>query len=197
MNRFPLTLSIVLLSLSVLWAPVRAAHNNEPDVEPFRFEHFFQGPIHARGFVRNRGGEVIRRFWAEIVGTWDAGTRELTLDEILHFDDGEVLERVWQIERLANGEYRGRAGDVEGVATGEVSGPDGVLRYALTVQYRGMDLVLNVLDRFHAVSEDVMYNNTQLRKFGFNVGSVSSVFYKGAAIPPDVQSPNTTAAVSD
>ncbi|MEM9603096.1 MAG: DUF3833 family protein [Pseudomonadota bacterium] len=189
--------AIAFMCLSVLSAPARAAHTNEPEIDPFRFEHFFQGPIHARGFVRNRGGEVIRRFWAEIVGTWDERTGELTLDEILHFDDGEVLERVWQIERLANGEYRGRAGDVEGVATGEVSGPDGVLRYALTVQYRGMDLVLSVVDRFHAVSEDVMYNNTQLKKFGFNVGSVSSVFYKGAAIPPEVQLPNTTAAVSD
>lgn len=160
-----------------------AAHSNEPHVHPFRFEQFFLGDIHARGFVRNRSGEVIRRFWAEIVGTWDEQEQQLTLDEILHFDDGDVLNRVWVIERLADGSYEGRAEDVPGVAEGEVEGVDGVLRYALTVQYRGMDVTVSVNDFFHAVSDDVMYNNTQMSKFGLSVGSVSSVFYKGDAIP--------------
>lgn len=177
----------LLLSVIVPSGHAWAAHSNEPHVHPFQFEQFFLGDIHARGFVRNRSGKVIRRFWAEIVGTWDEQEQQLTLDEILHFDDGDVLNRVWVIERLADGSYEGRAEDVPGVAEGEVEGVDGVLRYALTVQYRGMDVTVSVNDFFHAVSDDVMYNNTQMSKFGLSVGSVSSVFYKGDAIPSQLR----------
>ncbi|MEM6988436.1 MAG: DUF3833 family protein, partial [Pseudomonadota bacterium] len=90
-----------------------------------------------------------------------------------------------------------RAADVKGVAKGEVEGVDGVLRYALTIEFRGMSVVVNVEDHFHAVSDDVMYNNTQLSKFGFKVGSVSSVFYKGGAVPGDLKSGPTTASVGE
>ncbi len=172
---------VLIVGVSVTQGAL-AAHSNEPVVEAFAFEHYFQGPVHARGFVKNRSGAIIRRFWAEIEGTWDESTQTLTLDEILHFDDGENLSRVWQIERTGDNRYVGRANDVDGEAMGETSGFDGLLRYALEVNYRGMDIVLSVDDHFHVVSEDVLFNRTQLSKFGFNVGMVSTVFYKGDTI---------------
>ncbi len=179
-------LAVAVVLVASLGQVARAAHSNEPDVRPFQFEQYFQGPIHARGFVKNRGGTIIRRFWAEIVGTWDETDQTLTLDEILHFDDGENLERVWKIERVGEGEYVGRAADVEGDALGETDGLDGILRYTLNIQFKGMEVAVNIDDFFHVVSNDVLFNRTEMSKFGFNVGTVSTVFYKGDAVPPAI-----------
>lgn len=194
---FRMGAAALVLFVGQLGTVAQASHSNEPTVAPFRFEQYFQGPIHARGFVKNRGGEIIRRFWAEIIGTWDDASQTLTLDEILHFDDGENLERVWQIERRDGHHYVGRAADVDGDAIGEIDGLDGILRYTLNIRFKGVEVGVDIDDFFHAVSDDVLFNRTEMSKFGFRVGTVSTVFYKGSAVPPAVAQQDAMAKKSE
>ena len=69
--------------------------NKEPRLV---IEEYMTGNVKAWGVLQNRSGKVIRQFSADLNGTWD-GT-QLILKEKFNWDDGEVQDREWIINKI-------------------------------------------------------------------------------------------------
>lgn len=154
-----------------------------PDIHQYRdnqprlvLEEFFDGPLSARGVVKNRAGEVTRYFTATIDASWRDGTG--TLDERFVFDDGEVQTRVWTLTPVSDHRFTGTAGDVLGTGQGRLSGNALQLVYTLEIDYRGRPLALRVDDWMWQVDDHTIINTSILSKWGFRVGSIQLVIEK-------------------
>lgn len=145
----------------------------EPEMVP---ETFFNGPMSAHGIVKNRKGEVIRYFNADIMGSIQGDT--IILDEEFIFNDGEKQKRVWKIKKLPNGTYSATAGDVVNEGLGEVSGNSMFLKYVLAVPYKGKTINITIDDRMYLVKPNILINESIMTKFGFKVGQIILVIKK-------------------
>ena len=146
---------------------------NEPK---FELQTFFSGPLTAHGILKNRSGEVTRYFNATLEGSWDNGVG--TLVEVFVFDDGEVQERTWIMTPDDQGNYSATANDVVGSGDIKISGNALFMSYVLQVPYDGDLLEVNVDDRMYMVKEDVVINESIMKKFGVEVGYLSIVIEK-------------------
>ncbi len=133
-------------------------------------ETFFDGQLTAHGVVKNRSGDVIRTFNADIKAWWEDGVG--TLDEDFVFNDGEQQKRIWTLTPNGDGSYRATAGDVIGEGVGRTNGNAFNLQYVLQIAYKDGTLDLNVDDWMWLVSENVIINHSVMRKFGFRVGEI-------------------------
>lgn len=152
--------------------------NNTPVFAPFEF---FSGQATAKGVLEDRGGQVTRRFVADIVGEikTDGGNKKfLELREEFRFDDGEVQHRTWTLYQTGPQDYTGTAGDVIGEAEGRVSGNTMNLRYVLRIPVGGRTYDVRMDDWMYMVDEKTVINLTDLSKFGFGLGRLSLVIYK-------------------
>ena len=75
-------------------------------------EEYLSGNVKAWGVLQNRSGKVTRQFNADLNGTWDG--KQLILKEKFNWDDGEVQDREWTINKIDEHNYEGTAGDVVG-----------------------------------------------------------------------------------
>ncbi|GAA5524301.1 hypothetical protein Maes01_00856 [Microbulbifer aestuariivivens] len=172
-----LRLALLAAPLSILLAACGSAgieqyRDAKPAMVP---EEFFNGPLTAHGILKDRSGTVIRRFNAELNGSWNDGSGLLA--ERFVFDDGEIQFRDWQLIPVgsdASGvrNYIGRAGDVVGDAKVQVSGNAMFIRYVLEVPYNGDTIEVEVDDRMYLVSDRVLINESKLKKFGISVGEI-------------------------
>lgn len=147
--------------------------NNQP---AFAMEEFFNGKLTAHGIVKNRSGEVIRYFSADIDAWWEDGTG--TLDEHFVFDDGEKQRRVWKLRKVGEQRYIGTAGDVVGEAEVKVAGNAVFLEYVLQIPWDDGTLDLTIDDRMYRLSENVVINESAMKKFGVRVGELTLVIEK-------------------
>ena len=139
-------------------------------------EEFFLGKLSAHGIVKNRSGQQIRSFNADMHGV--RSPEGITLSESFLFDDGEKQSRTWQIRRLPDGSYEATAGDVVGIALGRAAGNAYFMRYTLRIPYGDSTLDLAMDDRMYLVNPDTLINETGMSKFGLDVGSLSLVILK-------------------
>lgn len=139
-------------------------------------EKFFDGRLTAHGIVKNRSGKVTRYFNAEINAFWKGSIG--TLEEDFIFDDGEKQRRVWTLTRHNDGSYIGTAGDVVGDAKGKVAGNSMFLKYVLSVPYGDGTINLVIDDRMYLVNPNTLINESEMRKFGLNVGQIILVIRK-------------------
>ena len=170
MNRFSGRLGLVLLAVFMTGCTsmgVERYAEQQPALVP---EEFFDGRLTAHGVVKNRGGEAIRRFNAEIKAYWKDGTG--TLEEDFLFDDGEEQRRVWMLRPAGEGHYVGTAGDVVGEGQVTVAGNAMFLDYVLRIPYGDGTLDLRIDDRMYLVSPDVLINESKMKKFGLRVGEI-------------------------
>lgn len=183
MSALRIAISLVLLSLlSACSSPdISQYHDKTPSIE---LADFFSGPLSAHGIVKNRSGEVIRTFNAELNGTLTQvnGQQQIELKERFVFDDGEVQFRDWQLIPDASTQtaakdqsvrhYFGEAGDVVGPASVQVSGNAVFIQYTLRIPYKDGSIDVQVDDRMYRVDDTVIINESKLSKFGFNVGEI-------------------------
>ena len=166
-----LTAAACLLSCLLLTAcssvDVEDYASNLPRMQP---EEFFSGSLVAHGVVKDRSGEVFRRFSADIEARWAGDTG--TLEEDFHFDDGEIDRRVWTLRRNSDGSYTGTAGDVVGEGHARVAGNAMFLQYTLRVPWRDSTIDVDVDDRMYLIDESVLINESIMTKFGFRVGTI-------------------------
>ena len=73
-------------------------------------EEYLTGDVKAWGVLQNRSGKVTRQFSADLNGSWDG--KQLILKEKFNWDDGEVQNREWTINKIDENNYEGTAGDV-------------------------------------------------------------------------------------
>ena len=87
-------------------------------------EEYLSGNVKAWGILQNRSGKVTRQFSADLNGKWDG--KQLILDEKFIWNDGEIQNRQWTIDKIDDHNYEGTAGDVVGKAKGYSYGPASV-----------------------------------------------------------------------
>lgn len=171
-----LVLGAVLLMLGGCSGPALTDYAERgPRLVP---EDFFNGELSARGVVKDRSGEVIRTFDADISASWDsAGVG--TLDEEFRFDDGEVQTRVWTLTPSDNAtSYHAEAGDVAEPGTMRWSGNAIHMNYVLTIAYGDGTLDIRMDDWMYLVTPDTLINQTTMSKWGVDVGELVLVIQK-------------------
>ena len=139
----------------------------EPAFAP---EGFFNGALTAHGVVKDFSGTAIRHFSADIVGCWSEGVG--TLDEDFVFDDGEQQKRIWTLTPNGSQSYSGTAGDVVGEGIARWQGNAMFLDYTLRIELEDGSIDVKIDDRMYRVSDNVVINESKMRKFGFGVGEI-------------------------
>ena len=139
----------------------------EPAFAP---EDFFNGALTAHGVVKDFSGTAIRHFSADIAGCWSGGVG--TLDENFVFDDGEQQTRIWTLTPNGDQTYIGTADDVVGEGLARWQGNAMFLDYTLRIELEDGPIDVKIDDRMYRVSDNVVINESKMRKFGFGVGEI-------------------------
>jgi hypothetical protein len=146
----------------------------EPKLVP---QEFFSGELFARGVLKNRSGEVIRTFDADISATWD-NQGVGTLDEVFRFNDGEVQTRIWTLTPNGDGSLHADAGDVIEPGTMRWQGNAINMKYLLRVPYGDGTIDVRMDDWMYLITPDTLINETTMTKWGFEVGELVLVIHK-------------------
>lgn len=141
----------------------------------FDFQEYFTGPIDAWGMIQGPTGKINRRFTAELTGTWQGDQGQL--DEIFVFNDGEVLERQWNITRRGADSYTATADDIDGTAKGRTSGNAANWNYVMLLPVGDSTYKVRFDDWMFLMKDGVIINKATLKKFGLKVGEMT-VFMK-------------------
>ena len=169
--------TLIILSCFLISSCSSISIDTYRDQQPaLNIEAFFNGSLTAHGIVKNRSGEVIRHFNAELEGSWSEGKG--LLKERFVFNDGEIQFRNWELiphtqdSNQETSSYIGRAGDVVGDGDVTVSGNAMFIRYTLTIPYGDSTIDIDVDDRMYLVSNNVLINESALTKWVFDVGEI-------------------------
>ena len=139
-------------------------------------EEYLSGNVKAWGVLQNRSGKVTRQFSADLNGTWDG--KQLVLKEKFNWDDGEVQDREWKINKIDENNYEGTAGDVVGKAKGYSYGPAFKFEYVLLVPVNGREIKITFDDWIFMQDERVAINRAKMTKFGIKVAELTVMFVK-------------------
>ena len=147
------------------------------DKEPrLIIEEYLTGNVKAWGVLQNRSGKVTRQFSANLNGSWDG--KQLILKEQFNWDDGEVQNREWTIDKIDENNYEGTAGDVFGKAKGYSYGPAFKFEYVLLVPVKGKVMKITFDDWIFMQDERVAINRATMTKFGIKVAELTVMFVK-------------------
>ena len=135
---------------------------------------YFEGCTRAWGLFEDRLGNVRRQFRVNISGRVEQGL--LVLDENFLYQDGERSARTWRIRREGEHEYLGQADDLIGSARGRVSGNAVDWRYRMRLAVGKRTWQFDFDDRMYLQPDGILLNRSKVRKFGFEVGSVTLAF---------------------
>ena len=149
-------------------------------------EDFFNGALTAHGVVKDFSGTAIRHFNADIIGCWSDGVG--TLDESFLFDDGQQQTRVWTLTPSGNQTYIGTAGDVVGDGAARWEGNAMFLDYTLRIALDDSTIDVHIDDRMYRISENVVVNESKMRKWGFGVGEILLTLIRHPDRPADCPS---------
>ena len=136
----------------------------------FAPHEFFNGALTAHGVVKDFSGTAVRHFHADITACWESGIG--TLDEDFTFDDGEQQTRVWTLTPDGDQTFIGTAGDVVGEGQARWQGNAMFLDYTLRIELDDGPIDVKIDDRMYRVSENVVINESKMRKFGLGVGEI-------------------------
>ncbi|MDP6969432.1 MAG: DUF3833 domain-containing protein [Gammaproteobacteria bacterium] len=137
---------------------------------------FFNGKLKAYGMVQDRSGKVIRRFHADLTGTWQGDKGRL--EEDFWYDDGATQKRVWNLTKHPDNHYSGTADDVVGVATGHSQGFAFNWHYTLTIDVNDTAWDISLDDWMYQLNESRIINRTSMTKWGFKVGEITLIIEK-------------------
>ena len=181
MRHIKIINSILLIIL--LFLTTSCSNNSAMKPEDFKdkkprliIEEYLSGNVKAWGVLQNRSGKVTRQFSADLNGSWDG--KQLILKEKFNWDDGEVQNREWKINKIDEHNYEGTAGDVVGKAIGYSYGPAFKFEYVLLVPVKGKELKITFDDWIFKQDERVAINRATMTKFGFKVAELTVVFVK-------------------
>ena len=139
-------------------------------------EEYLKGEVKAWGILQNRSGKVTRQFSAVLNGKWDG--KQLILDEVFNWNDGEIQNRQWKINKINDHNYEGIAGDVVGKAKGYSYGPAFKFEYVLLVPVKGKEIKITFDDWIFKQDDRVAINRATMTKFGFKVAELTVIFVK-------------------
>ena len=139
-------------------------------------EEYLEGNVKAWGVLQNRSGKVTRQFSADLNGSWNG--KQLILKEKFNWDDGEIQNREWTINKIDENNYEGTAGDVVGKAIGYSYGPAFKFEYVLLVPVKGKEMKITFDDWIFKQDDRVAINRAKMTKFGIKVAELTVVFVK-------------------
>ncbi len=173
------SISLIIL----LFLITSCSNNSEMKPEDFKnkeprliIEEYLTGNVKAWGVLQNRFGKVTRQFSSDLDGTWDG--KKLILKEKFNWDDGEVQNREWTINKIDENNYEGTAGDVVGKAIGYSYGPAFKFEYVLLVPVKGKEMKITFDDWIFKQNDRVAINRATMTKFGIKVAELMVVFVK-------------------
>jgi len=167
----------VAIFLGILLACCSAKISDYQSTSPeFDMKTFFDGKLEAYGMVQDREGKVIRRFRADLIGSWE-GNNGL-LEEDFFYDDGETQRRVWSLVKHGDNRYSGVASDSVGEATGQSQGFAFNWKYTLAIEVDGETWDIQLNDWIYQLDETRLINQTEMTKWGFKVGQITLVIEK-------------------
>jgi len=178
-------IKIIKSILLIIYAFLITSCSNNSAMKPEDFinkeprliiEEYLSGNVKAWGVLQNRSGKVTRQFNADLNGTWDG--KKLVLKEKFNWDDGEVQDREWIINKVDDNNYEGTAGDVVGKAKGYSYGSAFKFEYVLLVPLKSREIKITFDDWIFKQDDRVAINRATMTKFGFKVGELTVVFVK-------------------
>lgn len=156
------------------------------DIEDFEgreptlvLEDYFAGQTRAWGIFEDRFGNLRRQFTVDIEGTWDG--RTLTLVEDFFYADGEIDQRIWTLTKTGENTYEGTADDVTGIARGQTAGNAFTWSYNLDLQVGDRIWNVHFEDWMFLQEDNTLVNRAYVSKWGFQIGSATIFFQKGAS----------------
>ena len=164
---------ITLFSIGCSTPDIQRHANTTPTLS---VQDFFNGRLVAHGLVKNRSGEVIRHFSADIRASWK--NKIGTLDERFIFSDGENQQRIWTLTEQVDGSFSAKANDVIGEHPMFLQGNALFMKYVLKLDYNEGTIDVTVDDRMFLVTENRIINESIFSKFGVKVASVLLVIEK-------------------
>ena len=172
---------IILTIITLFYLAGCTGNNMKPtdfkDQKPrLIIEEYLSGNVKAWGILQNRSGKVTRQFSADLNGNWDG--KQLILDEKFIWNDGEIQNRQWKINKIDNHNYEGTAGDVVGTAKGYSYGPAFKFEYVLLVPVKGREMKITFDDWIFMQDERVAINRATMTKFGIKVAELTVMFVK-------------------
>lgn len=174
-KSFFIALFAIVLSLALIGCSSDLDDYKSSGTDFDLFE-YFQGSTVAWGMVQDYTEKQTRRFEVQIEGSVEGNT--LTLVEDFVFDDGEVSQRIWVIERKEDGSYSGKADDIIGEATGREVGNALQWQYDFELQLDDSTVVVAFDDWLYRQDDKHVFNLTKIKKFGVEVGQITLFFQK-------------------
>ncbi|SEG40809.1 DUF3833 domain-containing protein [Vibrio hangzhouensis] len=147
--------------------------NSTPDFDLYQY---FDGEVVAWGMVQDYSNKQTRRFEVKIKGSVE--DEQLTLVEDFLFDDGEIDQRIWTIQKLEDGSYQGVADDIIGVATGNVVGNALQWQYDFELEVDGSRYTVAFDDWLYRQDDRHLFNLTSIKKLGVEVATITIFFQK-------------------
>jgi len=145
------------------------------DAPTFDFRAYFGGHVRASGWFADRFGRPRRHFCGDFVGRLEGEC--LVLDETLHFCDGVTEHRVWRVFIDADGQFLAESESLVDRARGQVKGNALAMHYAMRVATtNGSSPRFDFDDLMLLQPDGSLQNLTQVRKFGFRLGTVCTQY---------------------
>ena len=181
MHQLKIIKSISLII--VLYLITSCSDNSTMKPEDFKnkeprliIEEYLSGNVKAWGVLQNRFGKITRQFSADLNGSWNG--KQLILKEKFNWNDGEIQNREWIINKIDENNYEGTAGDVVGKAIGYSYGSVFKFEYVLLVPVKGKEMKITFDDWIFIQDEKVAINKATMTKFGIKVAELTVVFIK-------------------
>lgn len=168
-------LAVIMLAVSLLiknrytsfWAQSPADYEGGPQ---FDMRERFNGPIECEGVIYGPMGRVTSRFVAKFEASWVGNVG--TVNEVFHYDSGNVQKRQWTFTVGNDGSIKAEAGDLVGMGSGQQTGSAVNLNYNIKLTEEAGGHVLAVNDWMYLMDNGTIMNRSQFRKFGIKVAEL-------------------------
>ncbi len=156
---------------------------------PMLPERFFAGDLRGWGLEKGPLGGIGRRIQVEATGSYDEGSRELTLNESYRFDDGHVDRLHWRIRKLGDGDYEVVEARAAAPGEGRAAGSAFKMTYRRDVpQSDGSSTMLGFEDWFIQIDPETVMVTATISKFAVPFGSMT-VLYRRVDAASDAPEP--------
>ena len=174
---------ILALALTLLAACTGKPSFDDPTLSDrkLNLEEFFDGDLVAYGQFQDILGTVRRSFVVEISGDWDG--ERLRLVEDFVYEDGSTEQRIWTLTKTGPDSWTGTAPGVIGTATGQEQDNRFNWKYEIDLPIPSADGTSETMrvtfdDWMWLLSEDRLLNLAYVKRYGFDIGTVTISFEK-------------------
>ncbi|MEO0357689.1 MAG: DUF3833 family protein [Pseudomonadota bacterium] len=144
-------------------------------------EEFFDGDFIAYGQFQDVLGTVRRSFVVHITGDWDGARLRLVEDFV--YEDNSTEQRIWTLRKTGDDTWVGTAPGVIGQAVGVEQDNRFNWKYEIDLPIPSADGETETMrvtfdDWMWLLADDRLLNLAYIKRFGFDIGTVTITFEK-------------------